>query len=773
VGLFDRIGEKLDSMLASTEAPAPSVHMLTPSQARLQADVQRRLMQTGAFETVQTLSGSFGLLARRQGGQAVDKLELNGLARAAAAAGPGGRAAAIDRFVSGIVGGAQERATGVGEFRGALRTVVRPASQMCLPELIDDLGAYFVWRPVSELLVELLALDGDTIQMVPPERLEREGMDSETAFALGRQNVARTAAPAARPYDGFDCIGHTDHDGCESSRALVPGWLDTNTGHFEGPPLVCVPCADVLMAVSEADTPAIAALLEACREVYDQDARPVSPALYRVGADGWFPWVPEPSHPAFAAATMALTLERAHVYADQKEALEEYFAAEGDDVFLASVEAVQTQSGMAYTRAVWPRPVPTWLPRVDAVILINGDDPNDESILVPWDALEQVVGHLWEAIDGCGPRRYRTLGWPDAGQLEELRRLEGAPTTLVVRGPPEVEEDDGLDDIEDEVLDDIAREMGVDPDAPATRLMMLSRLVLLPGALGLDPDAVDTDAEPLGFALAPLLEERVLVLGGDIVLVSPELAAEADVDLEELMEVAIANSAVAVEEGRQPARMPILVFEEDGLGHGMLHDDVFMDELRETLGPELLIGVPDPDTLLVGAAGDPRVEARLLQEALARYKAADFAVSGELYTLTQDGLRAWVPARGHPAEAGAREAAALIQLNVYGQQRDVMLPWLARDGALELAELEAIASPHGGVVMATVWDGREERLLPQGTLLVVALRSGRLHVPWADALEVLGDSVELIDAYGPPLLRTRRATPDQLMALDARKVGVS
>jgi hypothetical protein len=108
-------------------------------------------------------------------------------------------------------------------------------------------------------------------------------------------------------------------------------------------------------------------------------------------------------------------LLRASFWGDFKDVLEKRLAAQGEDVFVATLSVRESEETGAYESvAVWSKDVDTILPVPDYVMFF-------ESEAAPvrrgaWARVKQVVGADMEQLPSL-PERYRVRTFPTAEQL--------------------------------------------------------------------------------------------------------------------------------------------------------------------------------------------------------------------------------------------------------------------------------------------------------------------------------------------------------------------
>jgi hypothetical protein len=288
------------------------------------------------------------------------------------------------------------------------------------------------WRfvPFVRALAALDAPDG--IGLVGAPHLRGWGVGADEVRAAAERNVARLPVIAPEPYDrSRGTIWHLpERDGHEASRLLAPGWLAGFRGKVDGRPIAIVPDRTSVWIAGDARPDAVLLLADMAQRQYRSSPRRISPALYTLSDAGHVVPYRRPGHGeaeravALGHATLALD-----EYARQRPLLERRVAADGRDLFVASLEAVARQpGGIPITCAVWTEGVPTLLPAADAVVLVAGDPVAPSwTALVPFDHLARIAGSAWVEEPVPGPPRYRTPPWLGAEQVARARRARSAP----------------------------------------------------------------------------------------------------------------------------------------------------------------------------------------------------------------------------------------------------------------------------------------------------------------------------------------------------------
>ena len=150
--------------------------------------------------------------------------------------------------------------------------------------------------------------------------------------------------------------------------------------------------------------------------------RSISSAVYTTNAEGELVQLElMPGHPHYQLVRRGQRVLAASCYANQKAELEERFAKDGTDVFVASLSVIQSKLGEIRSYCVMTKGVPTLLPEADAVAIVF-PEAQAKSFMVPWAKALAVAPGLWERAAEEEPPRYRTLSFPDEATEQALRQ---------------------------------------------------------------------------------------------------------------------------------------------------------------------------------------------------------------------------------------------------------------------------------------------------------------------------------------------------------------
>ncbi len=215
----------------------------------------------------------------------------------------------------------------------------------------------------------------------------------------------------------------TSNDSYESSRLALPGFLASFRGKVDGTPIAIVPERSTLIISGDGNPDAVARLARLAEQEFQAAPRAISPCVYTVDEGGTVRsfHLPE-SHPHHHAVESGHTLLAATIYKDQEEELRKRFETDGVDIFVAGFRMSQnTETGKVVSWAVMPEGVDTLLPKVDLIALCGGEGDAQWKAMVPWQTVFDLASACLALDETFDPPRWRTVGWPEAQVLTQLR----------------------------------------------------------------------------------------------------------------------------------------------------------------------------------------------------------------------------------------------------------------------------------------------------------------------------------------------------------------
>lgn len=283
-----------------------------------------------------------------------------------------------------------------------------------------------VSRPFVPFIGLFVGLDQDeTVAYVSAEHAARWNVNDATIFAAAQATLTSHMLESdVEPYDPdapYPIWHVTRDDSYESSRLAVPGFLASFRGKVSGNPIAIIPDRSTLIISGDGDARAIERLATHAEREFMGAARPLSPAIYTVGASGEV----EPLHLPRDHAHHFL-VERGHrllaatCYAEQKKHLDAKHEQEGIDVFVATLGVFMNKdSGETQSWATMVKGVDTLLPEADLIALMEDEDGWNG--MVPWQKVFELAPACFEKEPSLEPSRWRVVGWPDERAMASLR----------------------------------------------------------------------------------------------------------------------------------------------------------------------------------------------------------------------------------------------------------------------------------------------------------------------------------------------------------------
>jgi len=274
----------------------------------------------------------------------------------------------------------------------------------------------------DDLVVEIVYDHPRTVSSLGTEQLEAWGIELDEALRTARANLRERTEGTLRPL--ADGVYESWWDDAYDSARLLLTELITRLD-VRGEPVAFIPHRDRLLVTGSEDAAGLERAAELAEPLLDDGRRLTGrPFILRDGAWQRFS-VPE-SHEARPQLGRLEAITAALDYNDQKGALEERFAAAGEDVFVASV-MLSEEADVLTSVCAWTEGVPTMLPRTELISLVRPAtrETDDEITTVAWDDASAIVGDAMRA-QNLFPERWRVDSFPDAEQLAQLRRVAGS-----------------------------------------------------------------------------------------------------------------------------------------------------------------------------------------------------------------------------------------------------------------------------------------------------------------------------------------------------------
>jgi len=189
----------------------------------------------------------------------------------------------------------------------------------------------------------------------------------------------------------------------------------------KGDYIAMVPNRDTLVVTGSDDEHGLSIMAKIAEDSYEKP-RPISTVALRLEGDEWVPWLPPRSSQAFGKLHELRLRTIGAEYNDQKELLDEVYAAKESGPYVAQFNAMQNKaSGQVTSYSVWSEGLTILLPQTDSIFFFRPKGEKDGEIVAgaSWEEVQQIVGNLMEPA-GMYPERYLVRDFPSDYQLEAI-----------------------------------------------------------------------------------------------------------------------------------------------------------------------------------------------------------------------------------------------------------------------------------------------------------------------------------------------------------------
>ncbi len=240
-----------------------------------------------------------------------------------------------------------------------------------------------------------------------------KGWDVSWYEAMEAAKAALSEVEFAVAKIGDHLYASASGDNYDASRLILIDFI--RQMEVDGDHIAMIPNRDTLLVTGSNDDEGLAMMAELAEKALE-DPRPLGSTPLRLHDDEWVDWMPPEGHPL---RDKFREMERQFFYleyADQKESLEQLYAKEEIDIFVATCSAVRNQeSEEIFTYCVWPEGADALLPVCDKVILGAEGQPGQ---MADWNKLRAVAGALMVEDETLYPPRLRVINFPTPAQLE-------------------------------------------------------------------------------------------------------------------------------------------------------------------------------------------------------------------------------------------------------------------------------------------------------------------------------------------------------------------
>ena len=184
----------------------------------------------------------------------------------------------------------------------------------------------------------------------------------------------------------------------------------------QGDYVAIVPDRDTLVVTGTDDVCRLQAVAALVKDAL-RKPRSISGLVLRLDGDEWVPWMPDRSHPAYQDLRTLQIQTYGQNYAEQKSLLDKLHEKTGQDVFVASFQAMQnTTSGETTSYCVWSKGCHAFLPQTDRIFFF---EENREPVGTEWARAAAVLGDSMKPL-GMFPERYRVVDYPTGEQMRAM-----------------------------------------------------------------------------------------------------------------------------------------------------------------------------------------------------------------------------------------------------------------------------------------------------------------------------------------------------------------
>lgn len=208
-------------------------------------------------------------------------------------------------------------------------------------------------------------------------------------------------------------------DHYDATRILLPelAWQLQLSGN----PVTMIPTRDCMVITGDSDETGQSLMLAMAQAAIDETTRHLSPEVFRLEGPQWTPSC-QPVGPCAAEHRKLVLMFFNGYYESQKTTLDQANALNKKDVFVASYKAMQKANGELFTFAALTHRLPTLLPEVELVALMDAEASHDSPpVVVPWKVFHDELGAELERLGYVLPR-YSANFDPSAELMERLRQ---------------------------------------------------------------------------------------------------------------------------------------------------------------------------------------------------------------------------------------------------------------------------------------------------------------------------------------------------------------
>ena len=276
-------------------------------------------------------------------------------------------------------------------------------------------------RAWGDLEIELVVESERAVASLTQSDLEKIEMDWDQAHKLAEKNLSDLPAQAWLEADGIFASSNYDDFDCARivyNQDLPIGVKIEDVVAFFPSHSVCV--------LTDKPNPENLTDMIGYGQESAIDHRPLSYNLFVYRSGKWVVWRPEETHPGFKIVNRQTLIARSEDYSEQKYFLDRKFEENGTDIFVASLMALENDTGDVYSVSVILNDIEGWIPQADKYVFMqaSGDSMEGKSEEIP---LAEVEGLFKKAgittVPNLVPVRYDLTG-EARKRLDALTRRE-------------------------------------------------------------------------------------------------------------------------------------------------------------------------------------------------------------------------------------------------------------------------------------------------------------------------------------------------------------
>lgn len=287
-------------------------------------------------------------------------------------------------------------------------------------ELMGHEAPPSIWRRRGELLLEVVSDRDESVSVARSDDLAEIDVSEDDAMRIAAARIRRSTSDDQWEKVDESVWMSVYQDDYDFARLLVAEELPSFP--FNGKPIVFAPSHSICLVTDSVD----ADVLSRMTEIGNENAaahRPFSQLLWTTVEGGdWKEWQPDPESQSSGVSRLQNLRETAKMYEEVHDYLERSL---GEDVFVASFQAMQTDEGLT-SYCVYTFDLPSYLPESDFVAVVDPALPEEQTVVgrVDWAEYLECLGEgVIQRAEGLEPPWYTIMQTLTADKKDRLRQL--------------------------------------------------------------------------------------------------------------------------------------------------------------------------------------------------------------------------------------------------------------------------------------------------------------------------------------------------------------